>query len=82
MPGPDESVSADFGIACRQSQRGLLMEGEQRVQHRQRSVGDAERLLGLGERAKQPPFVHDGFGCTWSCGEILGRGLARHHGER
>ena len=46
------------------------MERQQRVQHRQRPVGDAERLLGLGERAKQPPFVHDGFGCARSSREI------------
>ena len=58
------------------------MERKQRVQHRQRALGDPERFLGLGKRAEQSPLVHDGFGCAWSCGEILGRGLTCHHGER
>ena len=47
------------------------MEAEQRVQHRQRPVGDAERLLGFGERPKQPPFMDDRFGRVGFCREIL-----------
>ena len=47
------------------------MEAEQRVQDRQRPVGDAERLLGFGERAKQSPFMDDRLGCVRFRREIL-----------
>ena len=58
-------------------QRGLRVEAQQRVEHRQRAFGHADPRLGRAYRAKDLPFVN----------RLLGRPrfrdrLARHMGKR